>query len=549
MDSIKNNLHKWGLLISLVIILVIVSYYRVRIQMDIGPPYDTYDFLANAAEFAGKNIGYSDLRPPLLSFLTSIIFRFENLSITPIFYVDAIIDILGVVGLYLFLRLRFNALNSFLGGLLYGTFPIILTYTGVGYPDLPCVSISIWALYLTVLAVKTNSRYFFISFALAMAAFLTRYNQALIIFPMFLFILINWDNIKNHKNLVLGIIISFLIVIPFLIFFSLKYGNPITPFIDFYGTSAGSVSDLHFDYNTDLLFYVKIFPFAIGNGALIIIMFIIGGLLLGWVRLIQGNIDAYSNKNILNGNRKKTLLILLILVVIFVFSLGNIPYILSEVIFFILCLTAYKLLKIDPSYDLDFLFLSWFMTFLIFNSVFLVKDVRYFLTMMPAFAYFLIRGLAMLENQVGLIKQKKLTFYLVPLLVIVILISTSYYLATIPKANEYPKSLNSDMTVASQWLINYDPGFKSKVIYSDLWPHSGWYLQTGVKRMPEFKDNKTYYNSLMEYKPSKQDSEVANNFLVANNAEYYFSIRTGLNLTSYIPIKQFGTVIIYKRLN
>ena len=233
MVRIKNNLHNWSLFILLIIFLIIITYYRLKIQMDIGPAYDAYDFLANAALFAGKNIGYSALRPPFLSFLTSIIFRFEGLSINPIFYVDAIIDVLGVLGLYLFLRLRFNALNSFIGSLLYVTFPIILTYVGVGTSDLPSVSITIWALYFTFLAVKRDSRYFLLSFPLAMISFLTRYNQALIIFPIFLIIFVNWQNIKKHKNVIIGLILSLLILVPFLIFFTFKYGNALYPFHKF----------------------------------------------------------------------------------------------------------------------------------------------------------------------------------------------------------------------------------------------------------------------------------------------------------------------------
>ena len=241
---IKNNISFWGLFTILIIILIIIAFYRIIIQIDIGAPYDTYDFLANAAEFAGKSIGYTDVRPPFLSFLTAIVFWFDGLSTSPIFYVDAIIDIIGAIGLFFLLKLRFNDLNSFLGGLVYFTFPILLTYVGVGFPDLPSVSISILALYFTVLAVKRNSRFFLISFPLALLAFLTKYNQALIIFPMILYILINWRNIKIHKNIAWGLIISFLIITPLLIFYNFKYGSPLSPFLDFYGTSSGAVSDL-----------------------------------------------------------------------------------------------------------------------------------------------------------------------------------------------------------------------------------------------------------------------------------------------------------------
>lgn len=545
--NIKNNLRKWVLLIFLIVIMVVIAYFRVKIQIDMGAPYDTYDFLANAAEFAGKSIGYTDIRPPFISFLTSIIFRFQNLSIAPIFYVDAIVDILGVIGLYFLLKLRFNDMNSFLGSLLYGTFPIILTYMSVGYPDLPCVAISIWVLYFTVLAVKRDSRFFLLSFPLAMIAFLTRYNMALIIFPMFLYILINWQDIKKPKNIAIGIILSLLVILPFLIFSYLEYGSPLSSFLNFYGTSAGSVSDLHFDYNPDLLFYVKLFPFIIGDGALIAVLIIIGGILLGWLRLVKGNTSLPPINDIFKERSRNKLLIVLVLTVIFLISLGSVPYLLSEVIFFILCLVLFKMFKYKKDLDLDFLFFSWIMTFLIFSSVYLVKDIRYFLTMMPPFAYFLIRGLCIVENQVGLIKQRKLTFYLAPLLVVVIILSTSFYLLSIPQANEYNKALNTDMEAASQWLINYDPSYKSKVIYSDLWPHSGWFLQTYIYKMPQFKDNATHYNSLKEYNPSIQDSEAANNFLVVNNAYYYFSIYPGLVLRDFKLLKRFGVVSIYQR--
>jgi len=213
--------------------LIIITYSKIKIQLVIGPTYDTYDFLANAAEFAGKSIGYSDLRPPFISYLISIVFRFDGLSVAPIFIIDGIFYILGTIGLFLLLKLRFNSLYSFLGSLLYATFPILLTYVAVGFPELSSISISIWALYFAVLAVKRDSKFFFISFPLAMLAFLTKFNQALIIFPLFLYILINWKNIKNHRNIAFGIAISSLIIVPVLIYYSFKYGNPIFPFLDF----------------------------------------------------------------------------------------------------------------------------------------------------------------------------------------------------------------------------------------------------------------------------------------------------------------------------
>jgi hypothetical protein len=52
------------------------------------------------------------------------------------------------------------------------------------------------------------------------------------------------------------------------------------------------------------------------------------------------------------------------------------------------------------------------------------------------------------------------------------------------------------------------------------------------------KDNTTF---------TQQDNLASNNYLVDNNADYYFS-SDAINLTSYKPIKQFGSVTIYERI-
>ena len=199
---------------------------------------DSVDFFSNALVFAGQGYGYSDLlRPPLFSFIASIFVRMGFVSIETIFALDGLIFVFGVIGMFMLLKIRFNDLESFLGGLLYATFPIILVYLCVGFSDLSSVSFSIWALFFLILAVKRDSRFFYLAFPFAMFAFLTRYNSALLIFPIFLFILINKDKI-NIKNFIIGISASFLTIVPVLIFYYEKFGNIIYPFITFQTNST-----------------------------------------------------------------------------------------------------------------------------------------------------------------------------------------------------------------------------------------------------------------------------------------------------------------------
>ena len=255
---IRKNLNSFIFLFVLTIIVSIITYYRILVQIDIGPVFDSFVFLSNALVFAGHGTGYSNLLiPPFFPFIISLIFSLGYVSSNAIFIVDGILFIFGVIGLYMLLKLKFNDLESFLGGLLYATFPIVLTYLGFGFSDLASVSFSIWAIYFMVLAVRKDSRFFYLAFPFAMFAFLTRYNSGLLIFPIFLYILMNRDKI-NIKNFFIGIIASFIVILPVLIFFYEKFGNIIYPFINFGSSSTGtSVSTISASYNANIFYFVQ----------------------------------------------------------------------------------------------------------------------------------------------------------------------------------------------------------------------------------------------------------------------------------------------------
>jgi hypothetical protein len=179
------------------------------------------------------------------------------------------------------LNIRFNGFESFLGSLIYATFPIVLAVVGVGFSDLASVSLTIWAFYFTILAVKKDSRFFILSFPFAMLAFLTRYNSALIIFPIFLYIFINWEDIisnqfKGIRNILIGILASLTLLIPFLLFFYQKFGNLFYPFINFASNASNPFSPQNASYNPNVLFYLDNFIYFIGiQGVLILLIILI----------------------------------------------------------------------------------------------------------------------------------------------------------------------------------------------------------------------------------------------------------------------------------
>lgn len=551
--KLKNQYSKWVFLIILILTVSIIAYYRVQLQIDLGAISDTYDYLADAAAFAGKGIGFDDFnRPPFISILTSFFFLFGGLSVDPIMIVEGILYVVGCVGIYLFLKSFFDPLTSFIGSLLFATFPIVITFAGAGVNDVSSVSVAIWAIYLTYLAVKKDSRLFMISFPVALIAFLTRYNMALLIFPIIFYISINRKEIKNHQNILIGMIIAFVLMIPLLFFFNLKFGNPIYPFMDFFKTSGGAGSTEHFAYNPDPLYFIINMPLYIGTASLWIFFFTLFGIIVHQFRKQWKVEDTKWISDLKNLFKNFKFIFVIILMCVFLFSFAKVHYMISEFIFFIICYLVY-LIAVDLSVDLDvdLLFIVWFMAFFIFQSVYVAKDHRYFITMVVPLAYFLARTFSWTVNEFKFkFKDVNLTKGMFAILLAVLMIlSVSSQLQSIEEDNQNNKIFNQDVQTASQWLKCYDSNYQSKLIYADLWSYFAWFLQTDVGKMPIFRNNQTLYVGAKDYNFTEQDKLAFNNELEKNKPDYYISVWPEVNFTSYHPIQKFGTITIYQRVN
>lgn len=544
-------------LILLIIIVGVISYYRLLIQIDIGPISDTCDFLLNALYFSGQGVGYYDwTRPVFFPLLIAIVFKLGFVSATAAYVVDILIYIFGLIGFYLLLSLHFNKIESFFGGLLYATFPIIILLSGLGFSDFTCGAFVIWAFYFLVLAVKKNSKFFILFFLFWTMAFLTRFNAALIIFPVVLYIFMNKQEIKNHKYIGWGILASFLLIIPVLWFYQIKFGNILFPFMDTFGATSRTFSPEYHPYNVDPSFYIKGFFSYTGFESFIITFLIIIGIAVYTIIRVKNQSDI-KNKLLSivskeDMNLKFKLLIFAVLTLIFIVTFGQVHYMVSEVIFLAVGLVFFTLINElnIKNIDLHILVFSWFMAFFIFNSVYVIKSSRYFILMAPGVAYLLLLGLRTVFNELTVkLKKGNLIFPVFALILTVfILLSTASLLPSIEDRFQGIKVTNEKIALASEWFINYEPDYKNKVIYSNLWPYLAWHLKTDVKIMFTFKNNQAYLGGVKDNTTfTQQDNLASNNYLVDNNADYYFS-SDAINLTSYKPIKQFGSVSIYERI-
>ncbi len=542
-----------GLFILLSLIMIILTYFLVSIQSQIGVDYwDIFVYLNNSLKMAGMGVGDMLYLSPLLPAITSLFFRAGMVSEVTLFTISGVFYIIGTLGLYLLLKIRFNELESLAGALSFATFTIVLAWAVSGALDVPAIALAIWALYFTLRAAKSDSRFYYLAFPVAMLAFLTRYTAGLIIIPMLLFIYMNSPQKPDLKKILGGIIVGCIIYVPFMWYFYRQVGELFPFFQQFSGSASGAVSSLNPGYSLDNLYYLKNIPNYISSQAstdyiniivpsqseptllsYLILGLIILGLLIGLIKLIRRSLDYLK----INGDNKKAFYIktlaVLVLAFLLLFTYSKLSYVFSEVLMIGLVLAIYIMLRdLKLEYlDFDLLFFTWFAASLLMHSFHPVKVDRYFITMAPALAY----GVALGINQVSsLVKYKYRDINLTSLalslvLVLALISSTAAYMTHMPDEVTRVQS----ETQAAQWLAQYDPDYQNKTIASNRGPAFGWYLKKYV------------FTRISE----KVTPQVFEELIQEINPEYYIFSETTytLNLEGYHEIKRVGTVTIYQK--
>ena len=131
-------------LTAVALVAAAVVTFKVLASISTGPGWDTYAFLANAAEFAGKGYGYTELhRPPLLSLVTAAAFALGvPLKEWVIQWADGLFSFAGIIAFYLIARRRFRPLLSGVGALMFLGVAPLWADLGRGSTDFPAVALS-----------------------------------------------------------------------------------------------------------------------------------------------------------------------------------------------------------------------------------------------------------------------------------------------------------------------------------------------------------------------------------------------------------------------
>ena len=543
---------------------------------------DAYLYLIQAYHFAGTPIGgydYADYYSPLIPFLTSILFRLGFVSETSLFTVTGLFYPIAAIGIYFLLNLRFNKFYSMLGAVLYGSMSINLMWTANGTLDIPSVALSIWAVYFFIKGLECNQKYFYLSFPLLVLSVFAKYTGALTILVMIVYFISKRDIIGNIvkyiKNIIGGMITSFVFIIPFLSYYIIN-GLPFG-FIN----QAREVSTETVSSNTaaapanDLFFYISSLPRFIYSPQKILGYFILlvaaVGVIYGIYKLINYLKEHYKDsanrleisfypKIRLNKNVCFIALAVSIIMIILTFlTAGRISFIISELFLLIglaIFATSFNSIFTDLAdidyvndkktsskykfFRFDFAMISWFLIYLVFFSSHLIKADRYFTALVPGFVFILVYSIErvayLLRNnnsKFNISKEKAAKGFLAMLLILLLAASIGYL--TIDRHD----TLVDNEIETAKW-IESSIDYENMTIYADRGPIYTWYLSSEV-----------------DYCPSSVNISELGDYLNEHNASYYIMtplednvnyeyFQNNDSIEGFTKIKTFGEVKVYK---
>ena len=505
---------------------------------------DVFYYLIQSLRFSGTDIsGYAFVNylPPVIPFLTSILFRLGFVSTSSIFIVSGMFFIFGILATFYILRLRFSNLYSFLGAFVYATLFMNISWVGNGTLDIAFISILLWTLYFFIKGIENNQKYFYIAFPLGVLCFFTKYPGGLIFPLMFLYFMAKTNFFTNfkkyYKNIIGGLISGFLCLIPFVGYFLLN--NIPFGFLnqaqDISSTSSLTASHRGHLVGNDLFFYIKGLVYYISStdyfiGIIILAIFFIGLILLilSFKNFLKKSYDCQRKVQVFKWKISLkavyfTLAVSVLMIILSFLTASLFSFLYSEALLFIgLYLFAYSYSKINLKYSssaaLSITMIGLFLSYLVFFSSHLVKADRYFTSMAPGFVFLLTLSVEFLLSKVKT-RKFNLKYLIIGLIMCLMIFSSIHYLITIQD-----ESAAVDEKNTTEWILG-----KKGIVASERGPTYTWYLQREVIFIKDPLSNAKL-----------------NNKLLGGNVTYYISF-DDVNLSSYSPIKEFGEVTVFKK--
>ncbi|MGN0093274.1 MAG: glycosyltransferase family 39 protein [Methanobrevibacter sp.] len=572
MRSLRRNQDKISLsfvIVFFAIVTLLLIYINSNTNF-LGRSYrDVYLYLSLALRFSGVQFtGYAYINnlPPLVPFLTSLLFRLGFVNVSSIFIVCGIFYFIGNVFFYKLLRIRFRNPYALVGAIIYGCLSINLLWAANGTIDIPSVSLSIIALYALIMAVDNNQKYFYLAFPVLVLAFLAKYTALLMVPVMFLYYIFkvfSWRKLKSYwKNTLGGIVLGIITSLPYVGYVLINHYA--FGFLSQSGEVAGEVakqSQLSHPVVNDLGFYLTHVVDCISNLSILsyIVLFVfLLGLFLVLYRTRNILKITYNQQYIRLFGRDIPLSIIYKLIIICILALiavfltaGRFTVVLSELLLFgIIYFMGVLSNKVIGKYNhiprkrkykyfnFDILMFTWFFSYLVFFTSHITKADRYFTTIAPGFmalvilAFYVIMNTNKIRNISFDLKQNHRKDYNIKLSTIILLIfglvfiiSAAYSL----NVDKHDSLVDDEQNMANYLSSNY-PDYVNTVVSANRAPIYLWYLHKEIKPI-SISNNST----ILDYDLKKY------------NTTYYIGNDSSLDVTNYNKIINYGDVTLYKK--
>lgn len=512
-------------------------------------------YLIDALKFAGLdyyNICLSTdiFYTPVICFLTSVLFRLGLVDKLAIFIVTGIFGVLCEIGVYVFLRQRFNQILSFTGAVIFGSLSVVLLNIGSGGIDIPSIGISVWIIIFTVAAIEKDIKYFLVIFPLFVLGFFTRYTVGFILPVILIYYLLSKDVCKNFnclindkklfkerfvnylhsrefKYIALSILLGLILAI-IICWFIIDNGGSLTFFQQSSNTFNGAKSNvLGVDFNRSRMYYLNnIFGILFEDCRLLdtalsfsLLLILFSGVLIIFKNYFKTFVKKFKNNSFLN-NIFKIIFVLSFLGILFGFVFMR-NHMVSNICVMINVICLYCIMG-DSKFNikLNLLSVSWFCITFIFASLYEVKVFRYFIPIVVPFVYLIILSfeniLIELTNLYNHFTQEKRTYSLkskiniLPLILVIVLLFSSFVFVQ-ETVYDVRGEIGLGLVDATDYIINHDSEYHSKEIISDehLFTVAKWYLNVNGTMLRDYEiDSADNHNA--SYLILKQDRDFEN---------------------------------------
>jgi 4-amino-4-deoxy-L-arabinose transferase-like glycosyltransferase len=215
--GILNSYFELGAFCFLLVSASLIAFYKfMEVSRASLFEWDSGSFFTNAAVYAGFKQYQQALdpaRPPVISFLLSLVFRVTGPNVTAGYIESAAFYILALAGCFLIAKEMMNPCLAILASLSYGLAPFVFQYSGILLSDVEGVGVAAFALAILIAACKRNKRLLLWALPLLILAPLTRYSQVIIIPVAIIYLIAAKKNdwILDHYEFYYGVGLSMIV--------------------------------------------------------------------------------------------------------------------------------------------------------------------------------------------------------------------------------------------------------------------------------------------------------------------------------------------------